>query len=450
MDVSSSSFESSSATMDNNSSSYTGDTTLYDSALDNLSATAYKSCNDKTETSNLGSRGQINEAQMNRIYHGNHRHVCRSRSVTKSEKHDFCMRWLNSFDSPNLKCNAEVSPRKTGSTKSGSRVSQKLHKPWTNTLPVLLEESEQKTDATCSCPMVSEEHHEQGMKQGQLDRWHGHMEASFIAPSKLKSEQQSTRSNRSMVSNNQYKLDMKLKERHIPQLGDHVTIQGHLEAAFRKPIKLKCVQKKNPDPIALQTHHKLRLQHTELVRQIDSAKLRLSVLEIEKDYAENALMKAIQERQLKGPFTDQTKANLFDEALKALEAQTAATFPTQFLSEVFSTVADEDQLSNHFSNLDNELCDIVDTLCVENYKLKKESQEKKVKLKLEALKEMLAKTYQKQVNREAKSYQKRAAALKNKCFDLLKQFLKNNIPENESKEFLKELKALYEKDTQSF
>ncbi|XP_022211444.2 traB domain-containing protein isoform X1 [Drosophila obscura] len=46
MDVSSSSFESSSATMDNNSSSYTGDTTLYDSALDNLSATAYKSCNE--------------------------------------------------------------------------------------------------------------------------------------------------------------------------------------------------------------------------------------------------------------------------------------------------------------------------------------------------------------------------------------------------------------------
>ncbi|XP_033233151.1 traB domain-containing protein isoform X2 [Drosophila pseudoobscura] len=49
MDVSTStstSFESSNATMDNNSSSDTGDTTLYGSALDNLSATAYGSCND--------------------------------------------------------------------------------------------------------------------------------------------------------------------------------------------------------------------------------------------------------------------------------------------------------------------------------------------------------------------------------------------------------------------
>ncbi|BFF90697.1 traB domain-containing protein [Drosophila madeirensis] len=69
MDVSgSASFESSSGTLENNSSSYTGDTTLYDSALDSLSATAYKSCNEslisEISHSPMPTNGNVDSAEL--------------------------------------------------------------------------------------------------------------------------------------------------------------------------------------------------------------------------------------------------------------------------------------------------------------------------------------------------------------------------------------------------
>ncbi|XP_034137916.1 uncharacterized protein LOC117589809 isoform X1 [Drosophila guanche] len=581
MDVSgSTSFESSSVTLENNSSSYTGDT-LYDSALDSLSATAYKSCNDMTEMSKVESSCQLNEPQMGRIYHENQRPACCARKVSKAERRDFCLRWINASQAPKL---AEELPRKTEprkccsvhhkpaeksdqrtdqiyscrlhpqcdrwhGQKSGQKIdaarccmaSQKHQKQpqferhthgqmETSFIEPSRIKAGQKIDAARCCMasqkhqkqpqferhthgqmeasfeepsrmksvkkiyaapfcMASQKHHKPGKKQPQLERQamhrhmkdsfiepsriksgqiaaaspscmasqkhqkqpqlerhlHGNMEASFLEPSKLKLNQKRASCPWSIDSVNHHKLSMKQ-----PQLEEHPNNRGHHVAAFKEPTKLKRVQKTKPDPLSLETQHLLRVQHTELVRLIDAFKLRVSVLQIETDHAENAQLKVVQERKLKGPFTDTTKAKLYAGALKALEAQTSGTFPTRFISEIFATVADEAQLGNHFSSLDHELADIVDTLCVNNYKPKKESYEKTVKRKLDTAKEKLAKKYLERIDREEKSYQERAARMKRKCFNLLKQFLKNNIPDNENKVWLKELKALYEQDTQSF
>ncbi|XP_033233148.1 uncharacterized protein [Drosophila pseudoobscura] len=558
MDVSTStstSFESSNATMDNNSSSDTGDTTLYGSALDNLSATAYGSCNDITESSKMGLRFELSDNQIDRIYHENP-HVCRPPSVTKSQKHELCMRWLNasynSFDSSNCaQHHLMTDPDRTHedikaaftetATKPGSVLLQKDHKLGIKhpqleryiprlenrlTTPKHLEaafikpiktKADKKTDAIKPGPMVSDnrnthEHmeasqmqptklkspkkkptspcslatknHNLGMKHPQLElqKTDGHVQPpklkspkkkptspcslttknhnlgmkhpqlelqktdGHVQPPKLKSPKKKPTSPCSLTTKN-HNLGMKQPqlECHKPILKEPATTREHTDLA-----KFKVIQKANPDPITLQMHHKLKLEHEELVRQIDTIKLNVTVLQIETNHMENKLRHLAQERELKGSFTDETKANLFAEATKALEAQTAETFPTQFLSEIFSTVAGEEELKDHFSNLDHELRAIVEKLCVDVYQLKKPTETKTVNRKIEALKAKLSKKYQKQINREEKSYKKRVAAMKEKCFDMLQQFLKINNRDTYSKVFLKELKALYEQDTQSF
>ncbi|XP_017139845.1 uncharacterized protein LOC108154181 isoform X2 [Drosophila miranda] len=519
MDVSTStstSFESSNSTMDNNSSSETGDTTIYGSTLDNLSATVYKSCNDITEASKTGLRFELSEDQIDRIYHENP-HVCRPPSVRKSQKDDLCMRWLNasynSVDSSNCaQHHLMIDPDRTHgdikaaftetATKPGSVLPQKDHKLGIKhpqleryiprlenrlTTPKHLEaafikpiktKADKKTDAIKPGPMVSDNRNT-----------HGHMEASQIQPPKLKSPKKKPTSPCSLATKNQ-NLGMKHPQLELQNTHGHVQppkLKSPRKSATsspcplatknqklgmnhpmcnkcRKPImiepattrehtdlaKFKVIQKANPDPITLQMHHKLKLKHEELVRQIDTIKLNVSVLQIETNHVENKLRNLAQERELNGSFTDETKANLFAEATKALEAQTAVTFPTQFLSEIFSTVAGEEQLKDHFSNLDHELRAIVEKLCVDVYQLKKPTETKTVNRKIEALKEKLSKKYQKQINREEKSYKKRLAALKEKCFDMLQQVLQIDNRDNYSKAFLKELKALYEQDTQRF
>ncbi|XP_026845359.1 uncharacterized protein LOC113565981 [Drosophila persimilis] len=316
-----------------------------------------------------------------------------------------------------------------------------LQKTHGHVQPPKLKSPKKKPTSPCS---LTTKTHNLGMKHPQLElqNTHGH-----IQPPNLKSPKKYPTSSPCRLATKNQKLGMKQPqlECHKPILKEPATTREHTDLA-----KFKVIQKANPDPINLQMHHKLKLEHEELVRQIDTIKLNVTVLQIETNHVENKLRHLAQERELKGSFTDETKANLFAEATKALEAQTAGTFPTQFLSEIFSTVAGEEQLKDHFSNLDHELRAIVEKLCVDVYQLKKPTETKTVNRKIEALKAKLAKKYQKQINREEKSYKKRVAAMKEKCFDMLEQFLKINNRDTYSKAFLKELKALYEQDTRSF
>ncbi|XP_034662540.1 uncharacterized protein LOC117897661 isoform X2 [Drosophila subobscura] len=222
MDVSGyTSFESSTGTLENNSSSYTGDTTLYDSALDSLSATAYKSCNDMTEASKMESRCQVNEPQLGRIYHEIQRPACCARKVSKEERRDFCLRWINASQAPPL---AEELPRKTEPRKCCS-VHHKL-----------AEKSDQRTDKIYSCRL-----------HPQCDRWHGQMEASFVEPSRIKSGQIAAASPSCMASQ---------KHQKQPQLERYP--HGQKEASFVEPSRIKSGQKIDASPfcMASQKHQK--------------------------------------------------------------------------------------------------------------------------------------------------------------------------------------------------
>jgi len=386
MDVSAStSFESS---PDKRSSTYVGDNTLYDSALDHqLSTTAYKTCNGKQRTQfKVEKQNRIpkTEEHLDHIFQGDHSPA------------------TESYETDGLEEQLQQEFHLTDERDSLEQMFQFIP-----TLP-----KDRETYILCK-------------------RWLDTLKHT-------------------------HKLEKHTVYRLLRKMEYQLTINGRLSAPFSDTANLEDLleessnepsSEKTSDSGAFYLQKDLKEEHFHLERKINGLKLKIAALQIQTHHQQQKLRKLNLQNSHKSSFSRSIKKTLMGAARRSLQSQARETFPNHLISQIFEVFAGDEKLKEHFKTMDYELRKIVHKMCLHAYEQQKPAIEASVNEKVKSLKQKLIQKYENQLSKQEESQQKNALAMKQKCFNMLKQVLLTDCPDQCcGEEYLKQLEVLYEQE----
>ncbi|XP_043068257.1 uncharacterized protein [Drosophila bipectinata] len=243
----------------------------------------------------------------------------------------------------------------------------------------------------------------------------------------------------------------------VQEMEQQLSRHGHLGPPFTNPENLDCELEQllvecsegtcEMESSALNLNRDLKVEHTYLRREVNIYRLKVAALQIETNHQENRITELIDEVNQKTSSFNSIRGNVLAAAHKSLKSQTPESFPNRLLSQIFESFTGDDHFTGHFAGLDYQLKCIVQKICADNYESQKKSTEESVKEKVRALKQKLIHKYDKQLEKQAQNQQADALAMKNRCFEMLKKYLLENFQGPDCKpEFIRHLKALYEKE----
>lgn len=200
-----------------------------------------------------------------------------------------------------------------------------------------------------------------------------------------------------------------------------------------------------------QNHLVLKRDQDELKHQLNTLKMEMSALRIKSDHLEETLKK-MQDQSYEELLRSQSiKPKLLEGAQRALDAQEPVDFPKEFLTTIFAVHADDANFRDHCQQIDIELSKAVMKLGEHAYQAEKHFINEIMSHKMESLREKLKNKYKAKLMRKEQEQLNNLVILKDKCFQLLEQFIiEHSRSENEQyiKSFLKHLKHLYAQESE--
>lgn len=200
-----------------------------------------------------------------------------------------------------------------------------------------------------------------------------------------------------------------------------------------------------------QNHLTLKRDQAELQHQLNALKMEMSALRIKSDHVEETLKKMQEQSHDELLQSQAIKPNLLNGAQRALDAQKPVDFPNEFLTTIFGVHADDANFRDHCKQIDIELKNSVLKLGDHAYQAEKDFINEIMIHKMESLREKLKNKYKAKLMRREQEQLDNLIMLKSKCFQLLEQFIiEQSRGENEQyiKSFLKQLKQLYEQESE--
>lgn len=229
---------------------------------------------------------------------------------------------------------------------------------------------------------------------------------------------------------------------------DHkLTEMGNQSASFTNPEYIGESEEDEFPSRAIHEQKDLIDEHDQLDRKVNELKLKLVVLQIQTRHQKQTIENLKLQSSQKLSFSQSIKKTIMVAARESLQSQTPDTFPDHLISQIFAPFADDEKLNDHFKNMDYELKQIVQKMCRHAYESQKPFLKDTISEKIKKLKQRLIQKYEDQLDRQKKSQQRNALAMKQKCFDLLKQFLLTDCQDESCNEdYIKKLEALYEQE----
>ncbi|XP_052836202.1 uncharacterized protein LOC128252485 [Drosophila gunungcola] len=230
-----------------------------------------------------------------------------------------------------------------------------------------------------------------------------------------------------------------------------LTASGRLSAPFTNLANLEELLGANSDETsdsgALYLQRDLKEEHAHLDRKVKTLKLKLAALQIQTNYQQQRLKKLSMENSYKSKFSKGIKKTLMLAARHSLQSQDPETFPSHFISQMFEAFAGDEKLTDHFKTLDYELRKIVQKMCIHAHERQKSSLQGIVNEKAKKVMQKFIEKYENQLAKQDESQKRSALAMKEKCFDLLKQFLLTDISDQScGEEYINQLEVLYEQE----
>ncbi|XP_017846667.1 uncharacterized protein LOC108602878 [Drosophila busckii] len=255
------------------------------------------------------------------------------------------------------------------------------------------------------------------------------------------------------------------------QLLQHqLNVHGYLSEPFINPSNLNCnmeellFQTKNvpavlpdieiydaesSDTQSMELHRELKSEQLNLKRQLNTLQLHLTTLQIECKHLEQQLEKMQQQKEQKQEFSQQVKIMVLQSSEQAISAQKPGEFPHRFMTKIFALFNEDETFKAHCQDIDGELAKLMHKLCVQANDAHEQASKLVRRKKLKDLRAKLIKKYENKVAKREQSQQQHVLALRQKCFQLLQDFLTQRCSNQEYlKSYFVDLSALYEEESE--
>ncbi|XP_060647449.1 uncharacterized protein LOC132785382 [Drosophila nasuta] len=192
----------------------------------------------------------------------------------------------------------------------------------------------------------------------------------------------------------------------------------------------------------------LKSQHARHVNHLNTLKMQIAALRIETDHLEQYQKKFQEQILAKRQFQKDLKSLLLESSKKALNEPNLQSFPRKFLTHIFAVFIGDHKFMKSCFQADNLFEMEVQELFMKEYQSQKHNHKAKIDQKLERTRKHLAEKYEAKLDDLEEKHKSNLVILKQKCYELLQQFLVNNCKDENHIPYLNELKALYLQKTQ--